>query len=271
MNFKLISSTANDSIKRLARMQNRRGHSSSEGLFFVEGEREISRAIQYNYACKQLFISENSIDNTDMVSLVSQAKGAEVLKLTSQVFEKISVRESHSKVVGLFERPIPKSFNIEDWFKKDSVILAFENLEKPGNLGAILRSADGAGIATIVLLNNAIDEYNPNVIRASLGSVFAMKILRLSSAELVEIKTKLNFQMIAMTQSLQSRSLWQHTWKKNTLIVFGNEGKGVSQEIQEASDIHLQLPMNGIGDSLNVSVTAGIVAYDWLRQNTNKL
>lgn len=185
-------------------------------------------------------------------------------EVSLDVFEKIAYREGSD---GLLAVAIPKYADLQAFKpkKKNPLIIVLETVEKPGNLGAVMRTADAAGVDAVIIADPRTDLYNPNAIRASVGCIFSVPLFACSSEECIKWLKNNNI-TIYCTYLKASIDYLDADFKKASAIVMGTEATGISQQWVDAADQNIIIPMNGIADSLNVSVTTAIVTFEAIRQ-----
>ena len=247
-----ISSGQNPKIKDLLVLASKSRERKARGLFVVEGRREYRRALAAGYETVTLFVREGE----------SEAEQADFI-VTPQLYEKIALREGTEGIVAVMRA---KERRLEDLqLSAAPLVLVLESVEKPGNLGAVLRSADAAGVDAVLVCDPLTDRYNPNLIRASLGAVFSVSTVACSSEE--AYAWLVSHAIPILTAQLQdSEPYYETDMVRSTAIVFGAEDKGLSDFWRERADAHIRIPMAGAMDSLNVSVSAAILAFEAVRQ-----
>ena len=252
----MITSKANPKIKNLVRLQ-KASERREQGRILIEGQREIERAWQSGFQIEQLYVCEPLLRGP----LRIQADMTE--SVTEEVFEKIAYREGSD---GLLAVAIPKYRTLHDFKpRKDALIIVLETVEKPGNLGAVMRTADAAGVDAVIVADPATDLFNPNAIRASVGCLFSVPVFACSTEEGIQWLKKHQI-TIYCTYLKASIDYLDADFRKASAIVMGTEATGLSQAWVEAADQNIIIPMNGIADSLNVSVTTAIVTFEAIRQ-----
>lgn len=266
-----INSLTNPRIKQLVKLRTHRPR-EKQGLTIVEGSREILRAFEAKVPFKEIYICrENwkSAGGPDEIggeeSLVRKiaALGVPVLEVSRPVFAKISYGE---RMEGLLALCAPRPLSLERFHRKENPFYVIvETVEKPGNLGAILRTADGAGVDGVIVCDAQTDIYNPNVIRASLGTVFCVAVAEASTTESVRFLKERDVRICAAMPSAEN--VYTDVNMRGPLaIVLGSEQKGLSDFWSSRADIQVRIPMKGKADSLNVSTAAAILLYEALRQ-----
>lgn len=259
----MITSKANPKIKNVVKLQ-KASERRDQNRIIIEGRREIERAILCGFIIDTLFICNEIKDySSELMDRSSWIKANIIEEVSLEVFEKIAYREGSD---GLLAVAIPKYADIKNFkSKKDPLIIVLETVEKPGNLGAIMRTADAAGVDAVIIADQRTDLYNPNAIRASIGTIFSVPLFSCSSEECIEW-LKENDIKIFCTYLKASIDYLEADFTKGSAIVMGTEATGISDIWVKAADQNLIIPMNGIADSLNVSVTTAIVVFEAIRQ-----
>lgn len=261
-----ISSPTNPTIKELVRLKDRKGE-RAETSFLVEGCREIERALTMGFRLEDLFVCQQSL-SSHSESLLQKVVGKRTVEVTKEAFAKVATREGSDGVIAVFA---DRCSTFNDILKRSGnrgpFVLAIENVEKPGNLGAILRTADGAGVDGVIMLGTTVDTWNPNVIRASLGGVFAVPVVSSRTEEFFDWCHQHKLETFAAVLSEKSRNLFGQRLRRPLAIILGSEATGLSEDIKTSASHHIMIPMHGVCDSLNVSVAAGILSYEAVRQD----
>ena len=260
--IKQISSTQNKEVKHLLQLQEKSRLRRKEGVFLVEGQREIALAIKGNLSLKAIYFCPGLIELKEVEKLNSPQ--VPITEISAEVYEKIAYRGSTEGILAIFKT---KENRLQDiTFKtKSPLILIAEAPEKPGNIGAILRTADAAKVDAVFIANPKTDLYNPNIIRSSVGCVFTNKIATGSTSEIIAFLKQHNISIYAA--ALQASKPY-HTidFTRASAIVVGTEATGLSEEWRENSTQNIIIPMSGEIDSMNVSVAAGILIFEAKRQ-----
>lgn len=253
----LITSVQNPKIKQLLALQEKSRLRRETGLFVVEGRRELEHCLKAGFEPECLFICP------EIGSPLADSFPGKRFEVSKEVYSKIAYREGTEGVIAEIrakERPLEK---LE--LRENPLIAVLESVEKPGNLGAVLRSADAAGVDAVVICDPLTDLYNPNLIRASLGAVFTVPVAVCSSDEAISFFKQRGIRIL--TAQLQDSELYYDTpMTGSTAIVMGTESTGLSNAWREAADAHIRIPMLGELDSLNVSVSAAILLFEAVRQ-----
>lgn len=252
----LLTSPQNPKIKDLLNLETKSRERKARGLFVVEGRREYARAKAAGWQTETLFVREGEPEAAQADFLVS-----------GRVYEKIACRGGTEGIVAVMRAQERSLVGLT--LSAAPLVLVLERVEKPGNLGAVLRSADAAGVDAVLVCDPLTDLYNPNLIRASLGALFSVPTVACTSQEAFDW---LSAQGIAiLTAQLQDSKLYYDTdMVRPTAIVFGAEDTGLSPFWRERADAHIRIPMAGAMDSLNVSVSAAILAYEAVRQRNQQ-
>lgn len=265
--MKIINSLDNKTIKLVAGLKEAKTRKKNK-LFLIDGLREVELALQSNYKPKFLFfcteiIKINKEKNKEILSNFFN-KNTEIIELSKKVFSKVAYKESPDGFLAVFEI---KEVGLEkiDLNKNNLPIIVLEGLEKPGNLGAIIRTASAAGLKNIILNDCLFDNFNPNVIKTSEGLIFFVNIIRATKEETLKFFKKNKLKTFIATTSAK-KSYEKFDFSKNSAIILGSEAKGLSNFWLKSVDEELKIPMRQGVDSLNVSVSAGILIYEALRR-----
>ena len=245
---------------RLRQSRYRRRH----GETLVDGLRECGRALAGRASPVELFV-ESGADDPALEGLIEgyAAKGASIRFVVPAIMERLRYGERASPCVAVVRPPEWTLDRIE--ISDDGCVAVVEGLEKPGNLGAIIRSADGAGLAAVFAADTPVDLFGPNVIRASLGTVFSLPVCAVSAEPLKAWLQQNAFQLVAARVDAP-RLYYEADLTRRTAILLGSEAHGLSSVWRGAAVEAVRLPMHGIADSLNVSATASVLFYEVLRQ-----
>lgn len=257
-----ITSAQNPKIKFLLELQSKSKARRENGLFVVEGRREIEHCLEGGYEPDTVFFCPEILP-----VLPSGLEKAKIFELSPAVYEKVAYREGTEGVIAEMKS---KTVGLDTLGKllegkTDPLIMVLESVEKPGNLGAVLRSADAAGADAVLVCDPLTDLYNPNLIRASIGAVFTVPVAACSSEDAISWLQERGFSIL--TAQLQDSSLYYECDMKGaTAIVMGTESTGLSTIWRKAATAHIRIPMLGRLDSLNVSVSAAILLFEAVRQ-----
>jgi len=259
-----ITSRQNPRVKAAVRLRERR-YREKQGRILIDGARELRRAIEAGVRLVEVFVCRplcQSHEARQVLAAISDC-GAEVLDVPEPVFAKLAFGDRAEGVLGVAEMPRLTLDAIA--LPDDPLVAVLERVEKPGNLGAVLRSADGAGLTALILADGRTDLYNPNAVRTSLGTLFTMPVCSTTSAEALAWLRARGVQIVAAR--VDGDVLYTRVdFRRSTAIVLGNEAEGLSDAWRAPDVTPVQLPMLGAADSLNVSATAAVLFYEALRQ-----
>ena len=262
--MKQIQSLQNPLIKNILKLQEKSRERKKQQLFVIEGKREIELAFKGQYEIDSLLFIPQKIE----YDYLKQFNAKEVIEITPEVYQKIAYRESTEGIIAIAKSKYI-DLNSLIFKNKEPLILVIEGIEKPGNIGAMIRSADAANIDAIILADPKTDQYNPNVIRSSVGGVFTKNIVISSSDEVIKFFKKNNIKMYAAT--LQNSNLYTNqNYTEATAIIVGTEANGLTQIWRDHSTKNINIPMQGEIDSMNVSVAAAIILFEAKRQRNFK-
>lgn len=252
-----ITSLQNPRVKHIVKLREDKKQRARDGLMIVEGVDEIKLALSAGHQ-PQTLLTAPELASTQ-ISFLS----AETLTVSQPVFEKLSYRDNPDGWLAVF--PIPRS-NLEDLkLSQYPLIIVAESIEKPGNLGAILRTADAAGVDAVIVCDPQTDFYNPNVVRSSLGCVFTQRIASATSDEAIAWLKKRDIR-IYCTYLKASRPYHEVDFRGPSAIVMGTEATGLSDAWVKQSDANIIIPMQGTIDSMNVSTATAVVVFEARRQ-----
>jgi TrmH family RNA methyltransferase len=258
MPIPLITSRQNSRVKLAAALRAGRER-RKRGLFLIDGEREIARALSCGVKVVEVFVREGVEKR-----VLTPFSGVEILTVTAEVYEKLCFGERDDVgVVVVAETPRRGLADLQ--LGPAPLIAVIEGVEKPGNVGAILRSADAAGVDAVIVAHGGTDLFNPNTIRASLGTVFRPNVVEATSREAIDW-LRGNGLRIVVARPDAAVEYSTVDFRGGMAMVLGSEAAGLSDEWQGADIVPVRLPMRGIADSLNVSTTAAVLFYEAVRQ-----
>ena len=266
--FKQITSIHNSYIKKLFLLREKSRERKRTGEFLIEGNREISLAIKGNYEIQQILFNSKII-SIEVIEKLINTSNTELIEITSEVYQKLTYRSTTEGIIAVAKTKELSLKSIE--FKTTTpLILVAEAPEKPGNIGALLRTADAANVDAVIIANPKTDLYNPNIIRSSVGCIFTNQIAIGTTSEIIDFlnKNKINSYCAALKDDAENYN--QQDFEKATAIVVGTEATGLSNEWLENSTKNIIIPMQGEIDSMNVSVAAGILIFEAKRQRNFK-
>ena len=250
-----IESLQNDKIKNLIRLNTDNRFRRKSGFFVVEGKQENDRAQKFNYEADHFFICESIFEEDfpkGRINLVSE-----------KIYEKLAYRGTSEGIIGVYKSKNEDLLGFKP--KENSSIIILESIEKPGNLGAILRSCEAFGIDALIVADAKTDFYNPNVIRSSVGCLFGMNIFTATNEELYEFLQENNFRIFTTLMDESAENLYMKNFKEKSALLFGTEHSGLS-DFWIGKGENTLIPMSGSIDSLNLSNAVAISCYEILRQ-----
>jgi TrmH family RNA methyltransferase len=263
----MISSLQNPKIKQTCKLRDR-GERNETGLFLIEGYRELRRAVDAGVALQTLFTCPSFFlgDNEPALITDSLKQGAEILLCEPHVFEKLSYRDRPDGLLAIAVQMRTTLMSLK--LAADPFIIIAESIEKPGNLGTILRSADAAGVDGVIVCDRCTDIYNPNVVRSSVGTLFTLPVIEASSTETINYLKARGIQIVAATPTAE-KSFTETPLTGPIAIAVGTEQFGLSQTWMQAADLSVRIPMHGAADSLNVATATTLLLYEVIRQRVD--
>ena len=254
-----ITSLQNPKIKLLTALQQKSSERRRTGLFVVEGQQELQHCISAGYEVDTVFWCPELCPAV----LPPEAGAARCFQVSPDVYAKVAYRGSTEGVIAEVRT---RTLRLDDLkLGEHPLIVVLESVEKPGNLGAILRSADAAGADAVIVCDPLTDLYNPNLIRASIGAIFTIPTVTCSSAECIKFLQEHNIQILT-AQLQDSHPYYDTEMRLPTAIVMGTESTGLTDQWRQVATAHIRIPMLGKLDSLNVSVSSAILLYEAVRQ-----
>lgn len=271
MKMTMLTSLQNPHVKQVVALREKRRERDALGRFLIEGYRELLRAVSAGvtilelYICKEFFLGENE---GELISKIA-SQGATIFECTKSVFEKISYRDRPDGLLAVAPQMHKDLKDLEKITKDKSnpFLIIAEAIEKPGNLGTILRSSDAVGVDALILCDRKTDIHNPNVVRASVGTLFTVPVIEADSRDTLDWLKKRGISIAAATPSAQI-VFTQADFKKPVAIAVGTEQYGLSDLWMKEADIQVRIPMRGIADSLNVATATTVLLYEILRQRS---
>lgn len=263
-----ITSLQNPKVKKAVKLADRKERNET-GLFLIEGYRELKRAADSGVAIQTLFICPKLFLGTNEEALIDQIhkSGAEVISCHEQVFHKLSYRDRPDGLVAI---AVQMQRTLQDLIarlatKKDPFLIVAEAIEKPGNLGTILRSADAAGVDGVIVCDRCTDIYNPNVVRASVGTLFTIPVVEATSVETLMWLQQRKIKILAATPSAEVE-FTDADLNGGIAIAVGTEQIGLTEVWMRAADLKVRIQMHGVADSLNVATATTLLLYEAVRQ-----
>ena len=266
---KHITSTSNPIVKELVKLS-KRSRRDTDGRFIIEGYRPITRALEAGFKLEELFFSPEWFLGKNEMKVVEQAEknGTPITKLSKAAFAKIAYRDSPEGLIGIGKQWQTTLNDLK--LSENPYVIVLESIEKPGNLGTILRSADATGAEAVIVCDPVTDVFNPNVVRSSTGVLFKMQIATATSKDMLAFCKTHGIRTLAATP--HTENLYTEVDLTSPIaIVMGSEQFGLSETLMEACDLKVKMPMLGMADSLNVSAATVVLAYEVVRQRTLNL
>lgn len=256
-----ITSTQNPKIKNIIKLQQKSSERKKQNTIVVEGLREIGLAIKSGMMLKSVFICLDII-SLDEVEKEINFSGT-YFEISPNIYNKLAYRGSTEGLIALAE---PKLLSLKEIkLRKNPLIIVLESVEKPGNLGAILRTADAATIDAVIICDPLTDIYNPNVIRSSVGCVFTNQVVACSSDETIKWLKEKGIKSFAAALTA-TEYYHQKDFTQSTAIVMGTEADGLTEKWLKNTNEQIIIPMSGEIDSLNVSTSTAILVFEAMRQ-----
>ena len=261
--IRIISSLQNPLIKNVLLLSEKPRARKDQNRFIIEGLREIMLAIHGGFNITDLFYAPQLVSVPELGTVVSHVQQDRLFEVSPDVFNRMAYRNDRDGLIALAE---PKRLVFSDLqLSKQPLLLILETVEKPGNLGALLRTADAANLDAVIICDPQTDIYNPNVIRSSIGCIFTMPVVTCSSEEVMGWLRAHGITMFGT--ALTATHLYHETnFNQSSAIIMGSEAYGLSSTWLEGADDLIKIPMMGKIDSMNVSASAAIVIFEALRQ-----
>lgn len=263
-----ITSLQNQRVKDAIKLRDRRQR-TKQGRMLIDGARELGRAIDAGIELLEVFVCE-SLCHTDEARRALprlESSGAELLPVTPEVFAKLAFGDRAEGVLGVARTPTPRLDELR--LPDEPLVAVAENIEKPGNLGAVLRSADAAGVSAVLAAGSGTDLYNPNVIRASLGTIFTLPVAVAPEMEILAWLRERKFRVFAARVDAE-KLYTEVSYSGAAAIVLGSEAAGLTDAWSGDGVTPIKLPMCGAADSLNISAAAAVLFYEALRQRMSR-
>lgn len=256
-----IISLQNPRVKYIVKLRDDKRQRQNDGLMLVEGYDEIQLALAAGHQ------PQTVLSAPELASRQIGGVNAEAITVNRAVFEKLSYRENPDGWLAVF--PIPR-VSLDDLKLSDSpLLIVAESIEKPGNLGAILRTADAAQVDAVVVCDPRVDAYSPNVVRASRGALFTIPVIETQSAQALVFLQRQGIQVLAATPSAEAEYTRQDL-RGPLAVAVGTEDEGLSEFWLSQADVRVKIPMMGKVNSLNVSVSTALIVYEVLRQRSSR-
>ena len=264
INSEVITSLQNPKVKNVVKLRERR-HRDLQGLMLIEGIRELTLALDNRINLESIFYCEKYFHNQNELPLIKHAKedGITLIEVDKRVFQKIAYKEHPDGLLAVAHQPKLPIKNLV--LTKSPLLVVVVAIEKPGNLGAILRSADAAGVDGVIVCDQCTDIYNPNVVRSSIGTIFSMQVATGSSREVIYWLKEKGILTVAASPGA-TNEYTDIDFRTPVAIVLGSEKLGLSDEWLNIVDKQACIPMHGQADSLNVAVSTTVFLYEAIRQ-----
>lgn len=267
----LITSLQNSKVKETLRLRDRPDR-DQQRLFLVEGYRELLRFTDNGGKAEALFYCPEQFLGSNEKALIDKiaAKGALLYRCSPHVFAKLSYRDRPDGLLAVAQQ---KHRNLNDLQKvlptdKAPFLVVAESIEKPGNLGTILRTSDASGVNGVIVCDRCTDIYNPNVVRASVGTLFTVPVVEASGEETLRWLKRQGIQIVAATPGAEMEYT-EVDFTRPVAIAVGTEQLGLSERWMDGADLKVKIPMCGVADSLNVAMAATILLFEVRRQRKN--
>lgn len=257
-----ITSLQNSAIKNIVKLGKNRER-QQQGLFVIEGARELSLALRAGYEVEPVYVCRDMFEKTKYPDVLNSVPNNLIFNISHEVFQKIAYRESSDGIVAISK---PKNHTLAHLKLSDNpFIIILESVEKPGNLGAILRTADASAVDAVVICNPSTDLYNPNVVRSSVGGLFTVQTAICTSDEAINwLNDK---QITSYAAELEAADFYQDVdFTSPSAIVMGTEADGLTDMWLNNANRRIKIPMRGEIDSLNVSVSTAVLTFEAMRQ-----
>jgi len=268
MNDLHLTSLQNPKVKQMIHLRDRSTRDTTQ-QFLIEGYREILRAFQARWTIEMLFTCSDLFLGTNEPALIQQiaSRGTKIFTCTKQVFQKISYRDRPDGLLAIAPQRFLKLDHLQQYVKSEHppLFVVAEAIEKPGNLGTILRSSDAVGVDGLIVCDRCTDIYNPNVVRASVGTLFTVPTVEAKGEETLQWLRKNKIAIVAATPHAP-HAFTAVDLKQSVAIAVGTEQLGLSERWMKEADIQVRIPMNGVADSLNVAMATTLLLYEAHRQ-----
>lgn len=259
--MKIITSKENALIKKVCKLKERK-YRNEYGMYIAEGAKLVKEAINENAKINQIIVSEEAISSNLIEKILKvELQKVEYIQVTNDIFKMLSDVEKSQGIMAVIEKRADEK---EIDYKQD-IILALDDIQDPGNLGTIIRTADSVGLTQILVSKGTVEAYNPKVIRSSMGAIFRVKIIECVDLVNTLKQVKSNDFQIMVTSLKAKKSIYDINLKRKA-IVMGNEANGVSQDILDLANEKVIIPMLGKTESLNASVATAVILYEYVRQ-----
>lgn len=260
-----ITSASNPLLKRVRRLRARK-HREREGVFFVEGIQSVWQAVRNRADIEAILLAPELLRSDRAVRMVreQEKQGTKVIGLGIEAFTSIADRDDPSGLAALVRARIPTLAQVDAG--PGTLLVALDRVEKPGNVGSIIRSADAAGAGAVIVIGDSTDPYHPTAVKASMGTLFNVPVAPAESVDEVLGWAGQYGLNVVGTSAHAETPFWSVTYKLPALLLFGNEGTGLDEAVLRRVEKSVRIPMRGTASSLNLAVAVGIVLYELRRQ-----
>ena len=263
--MQVISSKDNEIVKNIKKLKEKK-YRDLENAYIIEGIKLVKEAIYENAKIRQIIMCENYADNKEIdKETLYEISKYNLIYVTEKVFNTITDVKTPQGIIAIVE----KNNSTCEINYSEEIIIALDDVQDPGNLGTIIRTADSANLKQIILSKNSADPYNPKVVRSTMGGIFRVNIIEVDNLEETLKQTQENGFKVMVTVLDTQKSIYDANYNKK-VIVIGNEANGISKAIQNIADEKVKIPMLGKTESLNASVATGILLYEYVRQKITR-
>jgi RNA methyltransferase, TrmH family len=262
----MITSSSNRSLKRIRKLRARK-HREREGVFFVEGIQTVWQAVRNGADIEAIVIAPDLLrsERAERMVLGQEKRGTSVMKVSADAFASVAKRENPSGLGAVVRLQAATVDHLE--VKQDSLFVALDQAEKPGNVGSIIRSVDAVGADGVIVIGDSTDPYHPTAVKASMGTLFNVPVTAAATLDVVFDWAHKNQLHLVATSAHAELPYWAASYQAPMVILFGSEGSGLDPAVLSRSDItSVAIPMSGTATSLNLAVAVGIVLYEIRRQ-----
>lgn len=256
----MITSSANEQIKFIRKLRDKKYRSDS-GLFYIEGIRIAVEAMQLPGRVQTLIVAPDLVKSQKVEEVISRASesNVQILEVSQSVFESISLKEGPQGMAALVRQKWD-SIETVDWSHM-GLWVGLDSVADPGNLGTILRTMDAVGGTGVMMIGTCTDPYDPSSIRASMGAIFSLRVIKLSVDELRDLKVEKNLVCVGTSDSAKE-DYQAIVYPKDMILLMGSERQGLQQGLIDLCDQMVSIPMSGKSDSLNLAVATGVMLYE---------
>ena len=264
--MQVISSKDNEIVKNIKKLKEKK-YRDLENAYIIEGIKLVKEAIYENAKIRQIIMCENYADNKEIdKETLYEISKYNLIYVTEKIFNTITDVKTPQGIIAIVE----KNNSTCEINYSEEIIIALDDVQDPGNLGTIIRTADSANLKQIILSKNSADPYNPKVVRSTMGGIFRVNIIEVDNLEETLKQTQKNGFKVMVTVLDTQKSIYDVNYNKK-VIVIGNEANGISKSIQNIADEKVKIPMLGKTESLNASVAAGVMIYEYVRRKAGNI